>query len=382
MRGSRGCLFTAAIAALAALGGFWAGQSYSTLALAPAVPGPGPSPAPVPAVAGRRAVAPRADLGADERATINLFERSSPSVVNVTTLAVRQDVFSLNVYQIPRGAGSGFLWDRQGHVVTNYHVVAEGDAARVTLADQTTWEAKVVGTSPEKDLAVLKIAAPAAKLPPLQLGRSDDLRVGQKVLAIGNPFGLDRTLTTGIISALGREIEGAGGVPIRDVIQTDAAINPGNSGGPLLDSSGRLIGVNTAIYSPSGTYAGIGFAIPAHAVEWAVPDLIRYGRLRRPVMGVELANEDISRQLGVEGAVVVRVDPGSGADHAGLVGLRRNRLGQLELGDVIQSIDGEKVASSADLFLALERRKAGEAVKVEVVRGGRQRSVSVTLGGG
>ncbi len=385
MRVVRGCLI-GLIAFASALGGFWLGRSYSLQAPlpgAPSAPGSIPSSPTAPGrTSGQRDVAPRADLGPEEKATIGVFERSAPSVVNITSLARRQDVFTLNVYQIPRGTGSGFVWDSQGHIVTNYHVVAEGDVARVTLADQSTWEAKVVGQAPEKDLAVLKIGAPAGKLPPLPVGSSDNLRVGQSVYAIGNPFGLDRTLTTGIISALGREIEGAAGIPIRDVIQTDAAINPGNSGGPLLDSAGRLIGVNTAIYSPSGAYAGIGFAIPAHAVTWVVPDLIRYGRLRRPTLGIEPAPEDLARQLNLDGVVVVRVDPGSGADRAGLEGLSKDRFGQWQLGDVVQAIDGEPVRSSADIFLALEKRKSGETVKVAYVRDGRKREVPVVLGGG
>ncbi|MDX1643763.1 MAG: trypsin-like peptidase domain-containing protein, partial [Thermoanaerobaculia bacterium] len=207
-------------------------------------------------------ITPRRVLHADERATIELFQNASPSVVFITSIAYRRSVFSLNVQQIPRGTGSGLLWDGDGHVVTNFHVVQGANLAQVTLADQTTWDAELVGVAPEKDLAVLAIDAPRETLRPVPLGRSSDLRVGQKVFAIGNPFGLDHSLTTGIISALGREIESPARLVIRDVIQTDAAINPGNSGGPLLDSAGRLIGFNTAIFRPSGASAGIGFAIP------------------------------------------------------------------------------------------------------------------------
>jgi S1-C subfamily serine protease len=331
---------------------------------------------------GAPAPAPRADLADEERATIALFERASPSVVFITSLALRQDVFNLNVQEMPRGAGSGFVWDKAGHIVTNYHVLAGADAARVTLADQSDWEARLVGTAPEKDLAVLRIEAPAGRLRPLPIGSSDALRVGQSVFAIGNPFGLDQTLTTGVVSALGREIQSLAGIPIRDVIQTDAAINPGNSGGPLLDSAGRLIGVNTAIYSPSGTSAGIGFAIPAHAVSWVVPDLIRYGRVRRPVLGVELGPEGLSRSLGVEGAVIYRVEPSSGAARAGLQGISQDRLGRYRLGDVIQTIDGEPVRSNGDLFLALEEKEAGDRVRMGILRDGRRREVEVVLGGG
>ena len=367
-------VLTAALLGAGFLGGAsWARRAESRTA-AEAPPG---SPASIPA-----GVPPEvhAELSAEERATIALFERASPSAAFITSIAVRQDAFSMNLLQIPQGNGSGFVWDRQGHVVTNFHVIQQADAARVTLSDGSSWEARLVGGAPEKDLAVLKIEAPAELLRPLPIGRSDDLRVGQKVFAIGNPFGFDQSLTTGVISALGREIDSVAGVPIRDVIQTDAAINPGNSGGPLLDSAGRLIGVNTAIYSPgSGTYAGIGFAIPAHVVQWVVPDLIRYGRVQRPTLGVELATDAQVRRLGIPGALVLQVEPGSGADEAGLEGLRRDLLGRVELGDVIVAVAGQKVASGADLILALEEKKAGEKVKVEVLRDGRKREVEVTL---
>jgi S1-C subfamily serine protease len=322
----------------------------------------------------------RRPLLADEQATIDLFERASPSAVFVTSLAVRRDFFSMNLQEIPQGAGSGFVWDRQGHIVTNFHVIAEANAAQVTLSDRSTWDARVIGIAPEKDLAVLRIEAPAARLRPLPIGRSEDLRVGQKVFAIGNPFGFDQSLTTGIISALGREIESVSGAPIRDVIQTDAAINPGNSGGPLLDSSGSLIGVNTAIYSPSGAYAGIGFAIPAHAVSFAVPDLIAHGRILRPSLGVELASEDLSRRAGLrQGALVLRVDRGSGAAEAGVHGLHRDLLGRWQVGDILLRVDGQDVSSDADVNLALEEKKAGEAVPVEVLRDGQRVQLQVKL---
>ncbi|MBM4297498.1 MAG: trypsin-like serine protease, partial [Deltaproteobacteria bacterium] len=213
-----------------------------------------------------RAVAPRGELRGDEKSTIALFKQASPAVVNITAIGVERDMFTLNLYQIPQGTGSGFVWDTTGNIITNFHVIQNADAAQVTLADQSNWKARVVGVAPDKDLAVLKIDAPANKLQPIPIGTSKDLQVGQSVFAIGNPFGLDQTLTTGIISALNREIESVTRRPIQGVIQSDAAINPGNSGGPLLDSAGRLIGVNTAIYSPSGASAGIGFAIPVDTV--------------------------------------------------------------------------------------------------------------------
>ena len=321
----------------------------------------------------------RGDLAADERARIELFRQASPSVVFITTTALSRDWFSMNVQEIPRGTGSGFVWDRQGHVVTNYHVIQGANRAQVTLADQSVWDAVLVGAAPEKDLAVLRIEAPPERLPPIPVGRSDRLAVGQTVLAIGNPFGFDQTLTTGVISALGREIQSLARIPIRDVIQTDAAINPGNSGGPLLDSAGRLIGVNTAIYSPSGSYAGIGFAIPVDTVNWVVPELIVHGRLVRPSLGVETATERIVANLGIEGALILRVAPGSGAADAGLRPTTRDRFGQVRLGDVIVAIDGQAVTSGHDLVLLLERRQPGETVTVTVDRDGRRQDLEVTL---
>ena len=328
---------------------------------------------------GRPAPVPRPELAEEERATISLFERASPSVVYVTSLARQRDFFSMNIQEIPQGSGSGFLWDRQGNVVTNFHVVQPGNQWQVTLSDQSNWDAELVGYAPEKDLAVLRIKAPQNRLIPLPLGNSDNLRVGQSVFAIGNPFGLDQTLTTGIVSALGREIQSVAGTPIRDVVQTDAAINPGNSGGPLLDSAGRLIGVNTAIYSPSGAYAGIGFAIPEHSVRWVVPDLIRYGRVNRPTLGVELGPDSWNQQLGIEGAVIASVVEGSGADRAGLRGIRQGRGRRVELGDVIQSVDGKPVTSLGDLQTVLEQKKAGDVVKVGILRDGRRQEVQVRL---
>ncbi len=275
---------------LLAVLGFVAGVGWGAL---PAQPGSAPP--------GPRPVSPPIELGRGERDTIELFRRTAPSVTFITSIARRRDFFSLNVYEIPQGTGSGFVWDDAGHVVTNFHVIRGSSRAQVTLADQSTWDATLVGAAPEKDLAVLHIEAPEELLNPVQVGTSSDLQVGQRVFAIGNPFGLDHTLTTGVISALGREIDSQTDQPIRDVIQTDAAINPGNSGGPLLDSGGRLIGVNTAIVSPSGAYAGIGFAIPVDTVNWVVPELITRGRIERPTLGVELAAEQLLARLGLEG---------------------------------------------------------------------------------
>ena len=333
-----------------------------------------------PATAEPRPVAPPIELGTGERHTIELFRSTAPSVTFITSITRRRDFFSLNVYEIPQGTGSGFVWDQAGHVVTNFHVISGSSRARVTLADQSTWEATLVGAAPEKDLAVLRIDAPAELLTPVRVGSSSDLEVGQQVLAIGNPFGLDQTLTTGIISALGREIESQANVPIRDVIQTDAAINPGNSGGPLLDSGGRLIGVNTAIFSPSGAYAGIGFAIPVDTVNWVVPELIARGRIERPTLGVELVPERVMARWEMEGALIWKVYRGSGAERAGLQPTYEDRRGRIVLGDLIVAVDGNEVSSDLDLILQLERYRPGDRVVVTAERDGRSRDVEVVLG--
>jgi S1-C subfamily serine protease len=271
------------------------------------------------------------------------------------------------------------VWDRQGHVVTNFHVILNSDSLVVTLADRTDWKATVVGVEPDKDLAVLRIGAPEAKLPPILVGTSRDLKVGQKVFAIGNPFGLDETLTTGIVSALGRTIDAITGRKILNVIQTDAAINPGNSGGPLLDSAGRLIGVNTQIASPSGASAGIGFAVPVDTVNEVVPQLIAHGRVIRPRLGISPAQEGIVRRLGVSGVLVMTVQDGTGAAKAGLRPTRRGADGSIELGDIIVGIAGKKVESYDDLVSVLEKQKIGDAVPVRILRDGKEQTVDVTL---
>ena len=324
-----------------------------------------------------RPVASAQSLDSDEVATINLFRDASRSVAYITSIALRRSRFTLNVQEIPRGAGSGFVWDQEGHIVTNYHVIRGANAAQVTLADQTTWDARIIGVAPEKDLAVLEIDAPSSDLRPIRVGSSVELQVGQKVFAIGNPFGLDQTLTTGIISALGREIESPARIPVRNVIQTDAAINPGNSGGPLLDSSGRLIGVNTAIASPTGASAGIGFAIPVDTVAWVVPEIIAKGRLERPRIGIETASA--RRWLEIDGALITRVAPGGAADAAGLRGTSRDRRGRLVAGDVITAIDETPIRSEADLFLTLERLEPGRTVLVTYLRGRELRKAEVAL---
>jgi len=330
-----------------------------------------------------RAVTPRGPLSADEQANIDLFRRTSPSVVHITTLATQRDLFSMNVMQVPRGTGTGFVWDDAGHVVTNFHVIQGGTAAKVTLADQSTFDAKLVGAFPDRDLAVLKIDAPKAKLPPIAIGTSRELIVGQRVYAIGNPFGLDQTLTTGIVSALNREIESFNGRTIRGVVQTDAAINPGNSGGPLLDSAGRLVGVNTQIASPSGASAGIGFAIPVDEVNRIVPRLIRDGRFVRPAIGVTAGAPNLSRALSLpKGVAIVQVASGTPAARAGLQPFRRGERGEVLPGDVITAINDEPVADLDDMLAQLERRQPGDSVTLTVWRAGNTRKQAVVLAAG
>jgi len=325
-----------------------------------------------------RTVTPRGDLAGDEQDTIDIFKTVSPSVVYINSIEVRRGFFSLNAYEIPSGTGSGFVWDKEGRVVTNFHVIEDANRVEVTLGDNSVWKAKLVGASPDKDLAVLKIDAPARLLQPIAVGDSETLQVGQKAFAIGNPFGLDHTITAGIVSALGREIKGAGGRTIQGVIQTDAAINPGNSGGPLLDSSGRLIGINTAIYSPSGTNSGIGFAVPVGVINRVVPELIRHGRLIQPGLAVTLASQSIAERLGVKGVLIINVEPGSAAERAGLRGTARI-WGEIQLGDIIVAVNGDQVKDYDQLQRELERYKVGEKVTLIVIRDGQPLEIPVEL---
>ncbi len=329
-----------------------------------------------------RPVVARGDLAADEKATIELFREVGPSVVYITTLTERLNFWTRSVSEIPAGTGSGFLWDDQGHLVTNFHVVQGASGALVTLPGHTSFKAALVGGAPQYDLAVLRIGAPRGLLKPITLGSSHDLVVGQKVFAIGNPFGLDQTLTTGIVSALGRSIQSASGRPIEDVIQTDAAINPGNSGGPLLDSAGRLIGVNTAIFSPSGSSAGIGFAVPVDTVNRVVPQLINHGRVVRPQLGVRLDDRlsaYLTRELGVEGVVIMGVSPNSPAEAAGLRGTERDANGSIVPGDIIQAVEGVPVRSVDELTAVMEKHKVGDTVRLSILRGRRSLTVPLTL---
>jgi S1-C subfamily serine protease len=319
------------------------------------------------------------DLIDSERNTIDVFRKVSPSVVYVANAKLARGAFRLRAEAVPQGAGSGFVWDERGHIVTNYHVVHGGEQFSVSLADGTSYEAALVGVEPRKDLAVLRIETDT-KLHPVQLADSHQLLVGQKVMAIGNPFGLDSTLTTGVISALGREIESIAGTRIEDVIQTDASINPGNSGGPLLDSHGRVIGITTAIYSTSGASAGIGFAVPAATIARLVPQLIQYGRVKWAGLGVQVLPDHIAARWGVLGVIVREVLPNSPAEKAGMRSLQIDRLGNARAFDVITRVQGQPVTSLIDLIGVLEHYEPGNKVKVEFERGGEQHEAEVELG--
>jgi S1-C subfamily serine protease len=331
-----------------------------------------------------RAAVPRGELLAEERATIDLFERAKRSVVHITTTERVVDVWTRNVHSIPRGTGSGFVWDADGSIVTNYHVVAGASSVRVRLNDGRDYAATLAGASAAHDLAVLRIRVPTDRPPPLPLGTSRDLRVGQRVYAIGNPFGLDWSLSTGVVSALDRSLE-AEGRSIEHLIQTDAAINPGNSGGPLLDSAGRLIGVNTAIFSPSRANAGVGFAIPVDTVNRVVPVLLARGRYTWPTLGVEVdeeLNQRLSARLGVEGVVILRVAPASPAAAAGLRGARIDPGGVFVPGDIIVAVNDKPVSTAARFIARLDDFAPGDRIRLTVLREGRRVTVDAVLAAG
>jgi 2-alkenal reductase len=329
-----------------------------------------------------RTVTPRGDLSAAERSTVDLFERVSPSVLHVfaqpTTRSVTVDDYGDGQGRGPGGlqTGSGFVWDDAGHIVTNNHVVQNAGPFAVKLATGETVSATLVGAAPNYDIAVLRLGTARRPPPRLAIGSSGDLKVGQAAFAVGNPFGLDQTLTTGVISALQRRLPTSEGREIADVIQTDAAINPGNSGGPLLDSAGRLIGVNTAIFSPSGASAGIGFAIPVDVVNRVVPQLIRNGRMPNPGIGIMAAPEQAVARLGIEGIVILRTLPGSPAARAGLRGVDP-RTGTI--GDIITAVNGRPTRRLSDLTAALEQAGVGKPVEVTVERDGRPYTTSVEV---
>jgi|EP00982_Pelagococcus_subviridis_P017350 S1-C subfamily serine protease len=343
-------------------------------------------------------------LTSDEQATISLFKENTPSVVYITNLAQRRDVFTLNITEAPQGAGSGIVWDDDGHIITNYHVIARANQVRVTFQDQTVYPATVVGFDEDKDIAVLKIdenaitpamkeandgirkntslksASGKAEIRPVPLGTSSDLQVGQRVFAIGNPFGLDHTLTTGVISGLGREIQsGNTGRPIDGIIQTDAAINPGNSGGPLLDSAGRLIGINTAIYSTSGSSSGVGFALPSDMVSGIVSQIITSGRVTRPILGITFAPDQAVEQLGLGGVLVLDAREKGPAWRAGVKSTSRDESGRLILGDVIVELNGALIKNSSDLYRTLDKLTVGQEISMKVMRGENKVDLGLTL---
>ncbi|KAK9846296.1 hypothetical protein WJX81_001127 [Elliptochloris bilobata] len=327
-----------------------------------------------------------AELSPEELQTVALFQENTPSVVNIANIASRQSFYSMDVQQVPQGMGSGFIWDDKGHIVTNFHVIRGASNIKVALIDSSVFPARVIGGDPDKDVAVLELQAPPeklAELKPVAVGSSANLMVGQRVYAIGNPFGLDHTLTQGIVSGLGRELAtpGVRGVPIKNVIQTDAAINPGNSGGVLLDSKGRLIGINTAIASPSGASSGVGFAIPIDQARGLVEQILTYGKVVRPVLGITIAPPQLARQVGEEGVLVLEVPAGTPADKAGFKGTYRDEAGRVILGDIIVGIDGRPVRLQRDLFEALDEKRPGDKIEVEVTRDGRRTQLAVTLGG-
>jgi S1-C subfamily serine protease len=344
---------------------------------------------PVPAVAGAPAQTPQAApasgnarLSEDELNTIEVVRKTKNSVVYITNLQYVRDFFYSSDQPVPRGSGSGFVWDDAGHVVTNFHVIDEGDKFMVSLPDQRQVEATLVGRDQTKDIAVLKLGQKVAGLEPVAIGTSRDLQVGQKVIAIGNPFGLDHTVTKGIVSALGRSMLGAGDVTIRDMIQTDASINPGNSGGPLLDSAGELIGMNTAIISPSGASSGLGFAVPVDTIKKIVPQIIQFGKVIRPdVGGVQFVRDEVARRTKIEGAVVLQVARDSRAYDLGLRGLYRDNYGRLLIRDVVTAIDLMKINSYDDLFTALDGYKIGDTVTLTVTREDKTRKVTIQLVG-
>ncbi len=318
----------------------------------------------------------------DEANNMEVFRQASPSVVYITSSRQVRSIFSMNPQEIPQGSGSGIVWDERGHIITNFHVIQNASRLTVTMQDGSNHDAEVVGVAPDKDLAVLRIDSGDTGLQPIALGDSSLLEVGRKVIAIGNPFGLDATMTVGVVSALGREINSVTRRRIRDVIQTDAAINPGNSGGPLLNSLGQLVGVNTAIYSPSGASAGVSFAIPVNTVKDIVPDLIEYGEVQRPAMGINLLPPQYARyyreQTGIDGVIVFDVVDGMPPDRQGMRGLTETRSG-IRLGDVIVEVAGERVENEDDLYTVLEQHEPGDVVEIITRRDGERRSYQIEL---
>lgn len=320
----------------------------------------------------------------NEKNTINIFKNSVKSVVNISNVKMaRTSWFDMNVTEIPVGAGSGFIWDNKGHIVTNYHVTMEADAFLISFhEDKKQYRAKVVGAEPKLDIAVLKLEEMPKQLHPINVGTSKDLMVGQKTLAIGNPFGLDHTITQGIVSALNRKIPGIGDVTIHGMIQTDSSINPGNSGGPLLDSNGELIGMNTIIYSKSGSSSGVGFAVPVSSIKRTVPQIIQHGKVIRPGLGIGILPDYHKARFGVDkGLVITFLDEKGGAAKAGLEGIKRDNFGRYYIGDTVLEVDGKEVNNLDDIYHILRNRKIGDRVEVTYRRGKerKKRKTKVTL---
>ena len=359
------CLTASTIAVLACRGSAGAGPDSSKAAPPPATPSVLPA-APVTSAIPKLSTAAPIE---DERNTIAVFRQTAPTAVFVTQKRVVRDYWG-GVKEMEAGSGSGFVWDKQGHIVTNFHVIQNARSVTVTLQDQSTHEAVLRGAEPRKDIAVLKINVPAEKLVPIHLpDKKAVLEVGQKAIAIGNPFGLDHTLTVGVISALGRSVDGIGGVEIRDMVQTDAAINPGNSGGPLFDSGGRLIGMNTAIYSKSGASAGVGFAVPVSTIHRVVPQIIKTGRAEQVGLGIRIdVDQRFERRAGIRGVIVIGVQPGGPAEKAGLRGVQETARGVV-LGDIIVGINQTAINDYDDLYNELDRHQAGDKIKLKVKRG-------------
>jgi len=315
-----------------------------------------------------------------EQNTVEVFQAASPEIVNIANLQqARVGFFADDVEELPAGTGSGFVWDEAGHIVTNFHVIQGADRLMISFKDGSSLPASIVGTEPRKDVAVLKLQGKAPKIRGLTLGNSTSLQVGQKAIAIGSPFGLDQTLTSGVVSALGRSIRGIGGVTIRDMIQTDAAINPGNSGGPLLDSRGHLIGMNTMIFSKTGSSAGIGFAVPVNTVQRIAEQIIKFGRVKQAGLGIVRFDDSVNRQIGIEGVIIRALVKDGGAARSGLRGTSRTARGDIVIGDIIVGIDDKPVKNYDDLYNLLEGREAGQTVKVVILRDTKKVVIEVKL---
>lgn len=317
-----------------------------------------------------------------EKRIISVYKKNVNSVVNVSNIKVANYFFYGKV-EVPQGAGSGFIWDEDGHIVTNYHVVEGGDNFVITFHnDKKQYKAKVVGVAPNKDIAVLKLIQKPKFLQPIKTGSSSKLTVGQLALAIGNPFGFDHSISRGIISALGRKMDGAGGVKIHNMIQTDAAINQGNSGGPLLNSSGELIGMNTMIVSTSQSSAGLGFAVPTNTIKRIVPDIIKYKKVIRPALGIGVLDDRIrERFIGDRGVIISYIDKNGAAAAAGLQGVTQDRRGRYYIGDVITAIDKTPINSRDDIYHALEKYKIGDTINLKIIRDEKPREIMVKLKG-